>query len=105
MTQIWGLLAGLTVSLIGFGTALVIVKCKNLVSESFFETIMKFLFGLAFGTLLGDSMLHTLPEVYLSGHGNFKVFGGIYIASIVFFLVLERFFESHGFAHDHGYDH
>jgi hypothetical protein len=69
-----------------------IVCCKNLVSETFFDAMIKFLFSLAFGSLLGDSMIHILPEVYMSGQGDFRMVGGIFIGSIVFFIVLERIF-------------
>jgi len=35
-------------------------------SDYCFEMTIKFLFSLAFGALLGDAMIHILPEAYAS---------------------------------------
>jgi hypothetical protein len=61
-SQIWGFgfLAGFGISLIGFLTALAIVCFKKMASDGCFEIIIKFLFSLAFGALLGDAMIHIL---------------------------------------------
>lgn len=78
-----------------------IVCCQNIFSKEFFDVLIKFLFSLAFASLLGDTMLHIMPEIYMSKETDQKIAGGIFIGSIVFFLILERLFESYDIAHEH----
>lgn len=97
----FGFLAGLAVSLVGFATALVIVFCKRLTSDTCFEMTIKFLFSLAFGALIGDVLVHILPEAFKSEETDSRIVAGIFIGSIAFFLIIERLFESCGVTHSH----
>lgn len=49
---------------------------------------IKFLFSLAFGALIGDVMIHILPEAYKSEESDSRVVAGIFIGSVAFFLIL-----------------
>ena len=64
--QIWGFgfLAGLGVSLIGFIAAILLLIIKKCLSDTIFNTIVKFLFALACGALLGDAVVHIMAESY-----------------------------------------
>lgn len=62
---------------------------------------IKFLFSLAFGALLGDAMIHLLPAGYSGDGVDFRVTAGIFIGSIVFFILLERVFAACGVTHKH----
>lgn len=66
--QIWGFgfLGGLAVSLIGFIAAIIVVLIKRCGSDGCFEVVIKFLFALACGALLGDVVVHIFPEAYSS---------------------------------------
>jgi zinc transporter ZupT len=66
--QIWGFgfLGGLAVSLIGFIAAIIVVLIKRCGSDGCFEVVIKFLFALACGALLGDVVVHIFPEAYNS---------------------------------------
>jgi zinc and cadmium transporter len=63
--------------------------------------MIKFLFSLAFGALLGDAMIHILPEAYTAEGTDSRVTAGIFIGAILFFLILERIFEACGITHQH----
>ena len=93
VSEIWGygFLAGFGISAIGFLTALLIVCIKNLFSDTCFELTIKFLFSLSFGALLGDAMLHILPGAYMAEGSDLCVVAGIFIGSIIFFIILESF--------------
>jgi len=103
VSQRWGFgfLAGLGVSALGFITALMIVWCKNTASDACFEMTIKFLFSLAFGALIGDAMIHLLPDGYSAPGVDFRATSGIFIGSIVFFIILERVFAACGITHQH----
>lgn len=85
-------MAGFGISLIGFVTALAIVCFKKMASDGCFEIIIKFLFSLAFGALLGDAMIHILGEAYKTEGSDTRVVAGIFIGAIMFFIILERIF-------------
>jgi len=62
---------------------------------------IKFLFSLAFGALLGDAMIHILPDAYTIEGSDPRIVAAIFILSILFFLILERLFEACGITHQH----
>lgn len=94
-------MAGLAVSLIGFLTALGIVCFKNFTSDDRFQVFIKFLFGLALGALLGDATIHILSEAYTAEGSDSRLVSGILVASLLFFLILERIFTLYGISHEH----
>jgi hypothetical protein len=61
-------LGGLAVSLIGFFAAILVVLIKRCGSDGCFEVVVKFLFALGCGALVGDVMVHMLPESFGSEH-------------------------------------
>ena len=92
--QIWGFgfLGGLAVSLIGFVAALIVVGLKRCCSDTFFDVFIKFLFALGCGALIGDAIVHMLPEAFASSEVNNPIGALIVLLAILFFLVLERLF-------------
>lgn len=68
VAQIWGfgILAGIGISLIGFLAAIILLVAKKCCHDSNFVMIIKFFFSLAFGALIGDSIVHILSEAYQS---------------------------------------
>ena len=65
-SQIWGfgVLAGFGISSIGFIAALILVIAKKCCNLPHFEIILKFLFSLSCGALIGDAVIHILAEAY-----------------------------------------
>lgn len=57
-------------------------------SDACFEITIKFFFSLAFGALLGDAMIHILPSGYSTKGIDFRATSGIFIGSIILFLLL-----------------
>lgn len=99
--QIWGFgfLAGFGISLIGFLAAIVLLIGKKCCSLACFEMIIKFLFSLACGALLGDSLIHILAESYANTEMDPLIISCILICSILLFLILEKILESCGVTH------
>jgi hypothetical protein len=60
----YGMLAGFCLSMIGFIAAIILVCCKSNASDACFEIVIKFFFCLACGALIGDAMIHILPDAY-----------------------------------------
>lgn len=66
IAQIWGfgVLAGFGVSILGFLAAFVLVFAKKCCNAECFETVLRFMFSLSCGALLGDAIVHILAESY-----------------------------------------
>jgi|JI9StandDraft_1071089.scaffolds.fasta_scaffold1148589_2 hypothetical protein len=65
-SQAWGfgLLTGLGVSLIGLVAALFVVGIKKCIAEQKFKFFLNLLYSLGCGAMIGDAMIHILPEAY-----------------------------------------
>ena len=87
--------------MIGFIAAIIVITCKRCCSDACFSILIKGLFALGCGALVGDALVHILPEAYGSKEVNNQVAALICLCSIMFFLMLERAFESCGVAHTH----
>lgn len=59
------------------------------------------MFSLGCGALIGDAMIHILPEAYKSPVNNPVFVSLTFISSLLFFLVLERIFHAIGLTHSH----
>lgn len=73
-------------------------KCCNIVC---FETLVKFLFSLSCGALVGDAVIHILAEAYASTETNSKIVSLIFILSIFSFMIVDRVLHAVGIAHSH----
>ena len=62
----YGMLAGGFVSLIGFIASFLLLFLQKFISARFYTTIIQVLFAFSCGALLGETMLHILPEAYAS---------------------------------------
>ena len=104
--QIWGFgfLASLAVSLIGFIAAIVVVGIRKCCSDSCSSVLIKFLFALACGALLGDSFVHILAEAYSSEKMQGSLVALVFLCSVLFTLFLEKIFESCGVSHSHWHE-
>ena len=101
--QIWGFgfLACLGISLIGFIAAGILLIIKRIGNDSCFQYVVKFMFALAAGALLGDVVVHILPEAYGSETTQSSFVALTFICSVAFFLILERIFQKCGITHEH----
>jgi hypothetical protein len=65
-TQAWayGFAAGTGLSLLGLLAALLIVGLQNVISEHKFKTFINLLYALGCGAMIGDAMIHILPDSY-----------------------------------------
>lgn len=66
--------------------------------------MVKFLFSLACGALLGDSLVHILAEAYPSKNTEGSLVALVFLCSVLFSLLLERIFESCGVSHTHWHE-
>lgn len=64
--QAWGfgLLTGLGVSLLGLVAALFVVAIKKCMAEQKFKFFLNLLYSLGCGAMIGDAMIHILPDAY-----------------------------------------
>lgn len=90
-SSVWGatLIAVLAVSLISLVGILALVA-----REAFLRRVLPLLVSFAVGALLGDALLHILPELAEDGGLTTGISMSI-VASIVFFFVLEKFIHVH----------
>lgn len=108
MAQRWGfgLLTGLGLSLLGFLAAFVLVLVGTNIQSEKFKDVVRVLFALACGTLIGDSMIHILAEAYASEASGINPFivSGVFIGALLVFMWLEKLMEMLGITHSHWID-
>ena len=80
---------------------MVLVIAKKCCNIKFFETLVKFLFSLSCGALVGDAVIHILAEAYANSETNDKLVSLVFIVSIFAFLILDRILHAVGIAHSH----
>jgi|688.fasta_scaffold268933_3 zinc transporter ZupT len=97
----YGFLAGFCLSLVGFIAAFILVCFQKCLSESCFKILINQLYALACGAIIGDAIVHILPEAYKSEVTNERHVSLIFICAIGFFIILERIFKALGVAHQH----
>lgn len=117
IAQRWGfgLMTGLGLSLLGFLAAFVLVLVGTNIKSENFKSVVKVLFALACGTLIGDAMIHILGEAYMAEGVNAFIVSAVFIIALLVFMWLEKLMEvlgithSHwiddGHGHGHGHDH
>lgn len=85
-----------------------LVSLVGVVTLSFKESLLQksvFLFiGLATGALLGDAILHIIPES-LGEAENPTLISTVILVGFLFFFALEKFFHWHHHNHEHAPDH
>ena len=66
--QIWGfgILTGIAVSMIGFLAAIALVALRKCMSDETFKMFIQVFYALGCGALIGDSIVHILPEAFKS---------------------------------------
>jgi len=101
--QAWGFgfLTGTGLSLLGFVAAILVVALKNVISEKNFKIFANLLYSLGCGAMVGDAMIHILPDSYKNEQVNFRFVALIFISAIGVFIGIERLFVLCGVAHQH----
>ena len=69
--------------------------------ESSFKTLINLLYALGCGALVGDAMVHILPEAYSNVETNSNIVSLVFIIAVFTFILIERFFVCCGIAHKH----
>lgn len=88
-------------SSIGFVAAIIVVVLQKFVSEKNFKVVTNLLYALGCGAMVGDAMIHILPESYQNKAVNFRWVALIFISAIVIFIGIERLFVRCGISHQH----
>ena len=104
--QAWGFatLAGVGIFLIGLLAALLVIGLRKCISSNAFKILRNMLNGIGCGAVIGDSVVHLLPEAYSNPEVNSNIVALIFIIAIASFILLERIFTSCGITHDHDKD-
>jgi hypothetical protein len=111
MAQRWGygLATGLGLSLLGFVAAFILVLVGTNIHSENFKTVVKVLFALACGTLIGDAMIHIMGESYGSSLVDPIFVSLVFILALLAFMMLEKLMSLMGITHNHwveeGHDH
>jgi hypothetical protein len=72
-----------------------------LISPESFLHFVNLLYSLGCGAIIGDAVIHILPDAYKDPGTDSKVVSFIFICAVLFFLIIERLFEAFGIAHHH----
>jgi len=64
-------------------------------------TLVNMLYSLGCGAIIGDAVIHILPDAFKDPGTNSQIVSFVFICAVVFFLILERLFEVLGVAHHH----
>lgn len=102
----WGIVAGAAVSSIGFVAAILLILIKRLsrrwpTTDKIFQGLIQVLFAFSCSVLLGDVIMHVLPEAYDSPDTTQNGVSMAFISGVFFSIALERYFEWRGITHSH----
>lgn len=92
---------GVGISLMGFVAALLLVCIRNIISPESFIVFVNMLYSLGCGAIIGDAVIHILPDAYKDEQADSKLVSLIFICAVLFFLIIERLFEAFGIVHHH----
>lgn len=103
MAQRWGfgMLTALGVSLLGFFAAIVLLVVGKTTSSDNFKAVVRVLFALSCGTLIGDSMIHIMAEAYANPEAEPFIVSGVFIGSLLIFMMLDKAMALCGVTHNH----
>jgi hypothetical protein len=103
MEQIWGfgILSGVVISLIGFIAGILIIVAKRLCHVRNFDILIKFLFSLSCGALIGDGIINVLGQAFRNQETSILLVSLIFIGSVALFLILDRVLHHYDIAHPH----
>jgi len=105
----YGFGASLIISMLGFimsGLMIIILKSKK-ISASTLRYIILFLVAFAVGALLGDAVVHIIPDVFgeeLGEQAKSAISSLMILVGFCTFVFIEKLFEWSGVAHSHGPD-
>ena len=85
----------------GIIAALLVVGLRQCISKANFKAVLNVLYALGCGAMVGDSVIHILPEAYKSDEVNSNIVSLIFISAIVVFIIIERLFVLCGISHTH----
>lgn len=74
------------------------------INKRFLDRILLILIALAAGSLIGDAIIHLIPES-LESLGDERLFGGAVISGILLFFILERYLRWHHAHHGSEEEH
>lgn len=83
---------GLGISLMGFVAALLLVCIRSMISAESFIIFVNMLYSLGCGAIIGDAVIHILPDAYKDEKADSKIVSLIFICAVLFFLIIERLF-------------
>jgi heme/copper-type cytochrome/quinol oxidase subunit 2 len=101
--QAWGfgILTGAGLSIVGVLAAVLIVCVRTCMSEEKFKVMINLLYALGCGAMVGDAMVHILPDAYRSEATNPNFVSLVFIAAVCVFIIIERMFVFCGIVHKH----
>lgn len=94
-SQAWGfsMLAGVCLIIVGIIAGEVLMCIKTCISVNTFRLVLNLLYALACGTMVGDVILHALPQAFTSNQTKVGYVGLVFLLSILFYIVMDRTFK------------
>lgn len=71
----------------------IVMLIKHYISANSFRVFLNLLYALACGTMVGDAILHSLPQAYKSPDTKLALVGLLFLLSVFFFIVMDRIFK------------
>jgi len=73
---------------LGVVSAVSIVYLRRFITEETFKRMINLLYGLGCGAIIGDAMIHILPEAYQNENANKNIVSLTFIFAICTFLII-----------------
>lgn len=87
------MLSGVCLLITGLLAEELLFCVKDHMAISTFSIILNCLYALACGTMVGDVILHALPQAFTSPHTKVSIVGLMFLISIFSFIMMERAFK------------
>lgn len=94
-SQAWGfgMLAGVCLAITGLIAEEILFCVKEHISAVTFTIILNCLYALACGTMVGDVVLHSLPQAYVNPHTKLGIVALLFMIAIFVFVMMQRGFK------------
>ena len=97
----YGFLAGFGIALSALLGSIGIVCSRTCVKPRTFKIIASLLYAMGCGTMIGDAMVHIIPDAYANTALNGNYISLVICCSITFYILMERFMLACGIANEH----
>lgn len=94
-SQAWGygFLASVGLIIVALIAEEIVMVVKHYISINSFRLLLNVLYALACGTMVGDVILHSLPQAFNSPDTKVAIVGLLFMLAIFLFILMDRIFK------------